>query len=42
MQFTIWKIGRKIKYDGTGETVKIASQTLKHSPLSTHKLRTSE
>lgn len=36
------EVGRKIEYAGTAKTVKIASQTLKCYPLSTHSLRTSE
>lgn len=42
LQPRLSKVGRKIKYAGTAKTVKIASQTLTGSPLSTHSLRTSE
>lgn len=42
LQSGLLKVGRKIKYDGTGETVKTASQPLKGFPLSTHNLRISE
>lgn len=42
LQFGLLKVGTKIKYDGTGERVKTASQTLKGFPLSTHDLRISE
>lgn len=42
LQSRLSKVGRKIKYAGTAKTVKIASQTLTGSPLSTHSLRTSE